>query len=228
VSGALVSVVMPAFDGQAFIAEALESVLAQTYAPVEVIVVDDGSADRTGEIARGLGVRVLRQANAGPAAARNAGLAAICGEYWTVFDADDLMPAERLEHQVRHLQQHPGLGIVFGLTEPFVTPGEPRPAHWNPAWDNGPFPWHSTALLARRELLDLVGRFDESRRLGEDMDWLARAKAAGVRTEQGDYLALRYRIHRTNSVGDAGAANRAMLSVLRSSARRQRNHRADA
>ncbi len=221
-SGALVSVVIPAFDEEAFLGEALESALAQTYAPVEVIVVDDGSTDRTGEVARALGVRVLRQANAGPAAARNAGLEAARGEYWTMFDADDVMLPDALEHQVGELERHPELGIVFGMTEAFVTPGEPRPAHWSPAWDDGPFPWHTGAMLARRELAELVGRFDETRRLAEDMDWIARAKAAGVQVGQGDYLALRYRVHRRNSVADTSAVERAMLSVLRASARRRR------
>ena len=80
-SRALVSVVVAAFDEEAFIAEALGSVLAQTYRDVEVIVVDDGSSDRTVEIAQELGARVLRQTHEGAAAARNAGLAVASGEY---------------------------------------------------------------------------------------------------------------------------------------------------
>jgi glycosyltransferase involved in cell wall biosynthesis len=227
-TGPLVSVVMPAFDEEAFIAEALDSVLAQTYAPVEVIVSDDGSTDRTAEIADGYGARVVRQDRSGPAAARNAGLAVARGEYWAILDADDVMPADRIERQVEQLERHPEVGMVFGLTEAFVTPGQSRPAHWSPAWDDGPFPWHTTAMLARRVLLELVGPFDASRRFAEDMDWIARAKAAGVRSEQGDYLALRYRVHQGNSVADTGAVDREMLRVLRASARRQRAHRADA
>jgi glycosyltransferase involved in cell wall biosynthesis len=221
-SGALVSVVMPAFDEEAFIGEALESVLAQTHAPVEMIVVDDGSADRTGAIARELGARVLRQPQLGAAAARNAGLAVARGDFWTTFDADDVMTSDALARQVDQLQRHPEWGMVFGLTEAFVTPGEPRPAHWKQTWDDGPFPWHTGAMLARRELLELVGRFDETLRLAEDMDWIARAKAAGVQAGRGDYLALRYRVHRANTVVDTGAVDRAMLGVLRASARRRR------
>jgi glycosyltransferase involved in cell wall biosynthesis len=227
VSGALVSVVMPAHDEEAFIAEALESVLSQTHSPVEVIVVDDGSSDRTAEIATGCGVQVVRRQRAGVAAARNAGLALARGEYWTILDADDVMPPKALECQVVELERHSDLGMVFGLTEAFMTPGESRPPHWNPAWDDGPFPWHATAMLARRELLQLVGRFDETRRFAEDMDWLTRAKAAGVRAGQGDYLALRYRVHRDNSTADTRAVDREMLSVLRASARRQRAYEAD-
>ncbi len=226
-SDPLESVVMPAFDEEAFIAEALQSVLSQTYTPTEVIVVDDGSTDRTREIAHGLGVRVVRQANAGPAAARNAGLALARGEDWTVFDADDVTLPDALDHLVGELERDPEIGMVFGLTEAFVTPGEPAPEHWNPIWDGGPFPWHTSAMIARRPLIELVGRFDESRRLAEDMDWIARAKAAGVRAGQVDHLTLRYRVHRANSVADVGAVDREMLSVLRASARRQRGLRPD-
>ena len=226
-SGGLVSVVMAAFEEEAFIGEALESVLAQSYRPVEVIVVDDGSGDRTAEIAAAAGVRVLRQAHLGPAAARNAGLAVAEGEYWTIFDADDVMPPERLECQVAHLQRHPELGIVLGLTEAFVTPGEPRPVHFNSAWDNGPFPACAGTTLARRQVLDTVGPFDEGVSLAYDVEWLARAKDAGIRAGQIDDLCLRYRIHRGNTSADAPAVHLAMLKLLRESVRRRRTLTAD-
>jgi glycosyltransferase involved in cell wall biosynthesis len=213
---------MPAFDEEAFIAEALVSVLAQTYDAVEVIVVDDGSGDHTAEIAEAHDVRVLRRPHAGASAARNAGLAVATGEYWTIFDADDVMPPERLARQVAHLEEHPELGMVLGLTEAFVTPGEPRPAHYNPVWDDGPYREHPGTVLARRAILDLVGDFDETLLLGEDVDWLARAKDAGVRSEHVDYLSLRYRIHRANTSSDTRANQQAMLGLLRTSVRRRR------
>jgi glycosyltransferase involved in cell wall biosynthesis len=221
-SAPLVSVVMPALDEEAFIAEALESVLSQTYAPVEVIVVDDGSSDRTAEIAEGYGVQILRRPHGGEAAARNAGLAAARGEYWTVFDADDVMPPERIERQVAELERHPELGIVLGLTEAFVTPGEPRPSHWNPVWDEGPFPACTGTMLARRDLVKLVGPYDVGLRVACDLDWIARAKDLGVGAGQLDLVALRYRIHPGNASADRAAVSSTMLAVLRHSLRRQR------
>ena len=118
------SVVMPAFDEEAFIAEAVASVLAQTYQCFELIVVDDGSDDRTAEIAASFrGVQVLRrESRVGATAAQNAGLAVARGEYWTIFDGDDVMPPQRLERQVAFLEEHPAVGIVLGLTEAFSTP----------------------------------------------------------------------------------------------------------
>jgi glycosyltransferase involved in cell wall biosynthesis len=218
----LVSVVMPAFNEEAFIAEALESVLNQSYEPIEVLVVDDGSADRSAEIASAHDVQVLRRSHLGPAAARNAGLELARGDYWTIFDADDLMLPGAVAREVEQLREHSELGIVFGLTEAFVTPGEPRPSHFNPAWDDGPFPWHTGTMLARRAVFELVGPFDETRQLAEDMDWLARAKAAGVRVGQVDHVALRYRVHAGNVTADTRAVNGAMLAVLRASVHRRR------
>ncbi len=222
------SVVVAAFDEEAFIAEALGSVLAQTYRDVEVIVVDDGSSDRTVEIAQELGARVLRQTHEGAAAARNAGLAVASGEYWTIFDADDLMPPERLAAQVAHLETHPEHGMVLGLAEAFVTPGEPRPAHYNPAWDKAPYHGHLGTMMARRALLQMVGDFDPSLLLGEDLDWHARAKEAGIVAGRVELVTLRYRIHRGNSSSDARANQLATLRALRASVRRRRESASNA
>jgi len=220
-SGGLVSVIMPAHDEEAFIAEALGSVLAQTHQPLEIIVVDDGSGDRTAEITAAHDVHVLRRTHQGAAAACNAGLQLAAGDYWMVFDADDVMPPDRLACQVAYLEAHPELDIVLGLTEAFVTPGEPRPGHYNPAWDAGPFTACTGTMLARRALLDHVGGFDEARALCYDLDWLARAKEAGVRAGQVDHVVLRYRIHRHNVTSDRRAVNLAMLKVLRESLHRR-------
>jgi glycosyltransferase involved in cell wall biosynthesis len=219
----LVSVVMAAFDEEPFIGEAIESALAQSYTPIEVIVVDDGSTDRTAGIAERHGVTVLRQPHDGPAAARNAGLRAAQGEYWTMFDADDLMPPRRIEHQVAHLEQHPEHGIVLGLTEAFITPGQPRPPHYNAVWDDGPFPACAGTMMARRDVLEVVGLYDETIWMSYDVEWLARAKDAGVGAGQIDKLALRYRIHDENSTADRPAVHGAMLKLLRDSVRRRRS-----
>lgn len=224
----LVSVVMAAFDEEAFIGEAIASALAQSYTPIEVIVVDDASTDRTVEIAEQDGVTVLCQPHRGPAAARNAGLRAARGEYWAIFDADDLMPPRRIERQVAHLEQHPEHGIVLGLTEAFVTPGQPRPPHYNPIWDDGPFQGHLGTTLGRRAALDLVGPFNEDLQLGEDADWQARATEAGVSAGQIDHLCLRYRVHDANTSSDTRANRQATLRVLRESVRRRRSAIGDA
>jgi len=101
VSRPLVSVVIPVYNAEPFLREALDSVLAQDYEPFEVIVVDDGSTDGSGTIARSYPeVRYLRQENQGPAVARNAGIAAAQGEFLAFFDADDVMLPNKLSVQV--------------------------------------------------------------------------------------------------------------------------------
>ena len=126
----LVSVIVPAYQAERFIEETLDSAAHQDYPAVEVIVVDDGSTDRTAELVAGRGVRLLRQPHRGPAAARNTGVAAAAGEFIAVLDADDLWPSDRLSRQVDFLQRNPEVGLVLGLTDVFLNPGEDPPPHW--------------------------------------------------------------------------------------------------
>jgi len=111
----LVSVIVPAFNAEATLADALRSALAQSYDNVEIIVVDDGSTDRSAEVAAGFpGVTLIRQANAGVAAARNAGIAASTGEWLAPLDADDLWHPTKLEKQVAAALAAPGPpGFVY-------------------------------------------------------------------------------------------------------------------
>lgn len=107
VRGPLVSVAIPVFNGRLTVAQALESLLAQTYRDLEIIVVDDGSTDGTEEVLHSFGsaIRVIRQHNAGIAAARNAGVVAARGDFIALMDADDVCEPERIAAQVRFLQQ---------------------------------------------------------------------------------------------------------------------------
>jgi glycosyltransferase involved in cell wall biosynthesis len=219
----LVSVIVPAYQAEAYLDEALESAFAQDHRELEVVVVDDGSTDRTAEIALAHGARVLRQPNRGPAAARNAGVAVSRGAFVTILDADDVWPTDRLSRQVAHLREHPELGIVMGLTEIFLTPGQPPPAH-DPRFAPGEqVVGHPATMLVRREVLKLVGAFDESLRLSEDIDWLARASDAGVRSARLDHTLLRYRVHAANTSRHTHANHAATLGVLRASVARKRS-----
>ena len=218
----LVSVVVPAYQAEAFLGEALASALAQDHPAVEVVVVDDGSSDRTAEVAAAYPVRVLRRPHRGPAAARNAGLAVARGAFLTILDADDLWPPDRLSRQVAHLREHADLGIVLGLTEVFLSPGEPRPLHWPDVAEGEAIPAVAGTMLARREVFATVGGFDESLAVCEDVDWLARAKDAGVAAGALEHVVLRYRIHAANTSRHTGANQSELLRVLRRSVRRQR------
>src|SRR5436305_1935247 len=106
----LVSVVMPAFNAEAFVAEGIESVLAQDYECVEVIVVDDGSTDNTSAVASRYPVKCIAQKNSGIAAARNAGVAVSRGSLVAFLDADDIWLPGKLSTQVAYLLKHPEVG----------------------------------------------------------------------------------------------------------------------
>lgn len=122
----LVSVIIPCYNGARFLPEAIESVLGQTYLQFEIIVVDDGSTDNSGEIAvRYPSVRYIRQENQGVAAARNRGLRESKGSYLVFLDQDDRMTPNALETGVSCLNAHPDCALVFGFCKRIEADGSP-------------------------------------------------------------------------------------------------------
>lgn len=185
-----VSVVIPAFNHARFLPEALESVLEQTFRELEIFVVDDGSTDATPEVVGRYGppVRYVRQANAGPAAARNRGVQASNGEFVAFLDADDRWYPGKVAAQVAYLDAHPEAGVVF--TKFLVTDEGGRPLYAYPhtfrygsnafeallVWPYGSM---NTAMV-RRSCLEKAGLFDEDLTGAEDWDlWLRLAPHYG-------------------------------------------------
>jgi glycosyltransferase involved in cell wall biosynthesis len=181
-----VTVVVPAYNCEASIAEALASVQAQTFTDIEVVLVDDGSSDGTVAAARRfsdlIDLRILSQANAGPSAARNNGIRAARGRYCAFLDADDLMHPERIAAQTALLDHDAALALVHTDLMTFDDNGIIHPtrrAFSDPCggyvldrllMDN--FITTSTVMARTDQLLE-VGAFDERRRLSEDFDlWL--------------------------------------------------------
>jgi glycosyltransferase involved in cell wall biosynthesis len=114
-----ISVVIPTYNHGLYLREAIDSALAQTLPPLEVIVVDDGSTDGTAAVLRDYGgrIRTIRQANAGVAAARNTGMAAVTGAYIAFLDSDDVWAPDKLERQAARFKTDPRLGLVHGGVE---------------------------------------------------------------------------------------------------------------
>jgi glycosyltransferase involved in cell wall biosynthesis len=224
----LISVIIPAFNAAAYLAQAIASVRAQNYQPLEIIVVDDGSTDTTPQVAPSLpGVRYLRQNNNGPAAARNAGIQVVQGSLLAFLDADDLWAEGKLVAQLRVLQDHPEIHLVAGRVEEFTsdivaldTAGTPR--------DYGQRAYTVGALLLRRADFLKVGTFDPALRFGEFMDWLSRAKALGLREHVLDQVVLHRRIHTTNTTRLAQDHQRHYMAAIRRHLERQRAAPADA
>ena len=120
----LVSIIIPVYNCGRYLAQAIESVLAQTYRPIQVVVVDDGSTDSSIEVARQYSESssCYTQPHGGIAAARNKGVDLTQGEYLAFLDADDVWLEEKLARQVAALHRQPELDMVFGLVSQFISP----------------------------------------------------------------------------------------------------------
>jgi len=219
--------IIPVFNGERFLGAAIESALGQTRAPEEIIVIDDGSTDRSAQIARGFAeVRLVQQANAGPAAARNAGIVIAESEYIALLDADDLWPENRMAIMAGILDRDPDVGGVVGRQRLLADPGAPLPP-WVPVSTDpeaiDPVDLdRPTGFLVRRSLFDTVGLYDESMIYGEDIDWYLRCVDAGVRWELIEDVTQIRRVHAANLTHDAEAVRRAHFQVLQKRAARRR------
>lgn len=197
-----ISVVIPAFNTSAYIGEAIQSVLDQSLAPAEVIIVDDGSTDDTADVAAAFGdpVRVYRRPHSGISASRNFGVSQAQGDLLGFLDSDDLWMPEKLEKQAEALKQDRELHGVFGLVRQFYTPGleasEAQRRHLESGVETG---YHAGALLIRRDAFDFVGLFDESFKLGEFIDWYARAQDIHLKLITLREVLMLRRIHNTNT-----------------------------
>jgi glycosyltransferase involved in cell wall biosynthesis len=205
----LVSCIIPAYNAEQWLGEALRSVFDQTYEPVEAIVVDDGSTDHTPEVIASFGERVigLRQPNAGPAAALNRGIRASRGEFLAFLDADDLWPAGKLGRQVARLHEAPELGAVYGLVQNFWVEGlkiEEEALRGHRILD--PVPGLVTGtLLARRSTFTRMGLF-ENRRHAYALEWALRLRDRDIPHEVLQEVLLLRRYHEGN-MSRAGGAN---------------------
>lgn len=208
-----ISVIIPLFNARSYIAETLDSVAAQTLRAHEVIVVDDGSVDGSGDLARAhpLRPRVLTRPNGGPAAARNLGVAASSGELLALLDADDLWLPDKLARQAAALAARPDAGATFAHFE-LLQHGSAGPTVWAGVPDARPPTLRDLLLrgnrvgtltaMVRRAAWDRVGPMDEDRRLIGVEDFGYWLRLARVYPLLFDPVPLaRYRVHPGNLVG---------------------------
>ena len=220
----LISVVIPVFNAEAFLAETVASIFAQDYRPLEVIVVDDGSTDGSLAVAERLrpAIRVIRQPNAGPSAARNRGIEMAQGRYLAFSDADDLWAPGRLLRQHGVLQREPRLDMVLGLTRIYYQPGSgAHEARFNSDEEAVPL-FSFGAGLFRRSLFERVGLLSEDLRNAEDADWFMRAREKGAEWLIENSIAQTYRRHGANMTEYLPPGKTEVFRVLARAAARQR------
>ncbi|WP_247990137.1 glycosyltransferase [Bradyrhizobium sp. 186] len=198
--------VIAAYNAEAYIAEAIESVLGQTVPPGEVIVIDDGSIDGTRGILDRFGDRIvaLAQNNSGQAIAVNRALAMARGELIGFCDADDLWTPRKLELQSALLEHHSDVEAVFGKVQQFVSPDVPEDQRQRlmPALEIMPGELKQ-CMLIRRAALDRIDAFDETLPATFFIAWLGRAKQSGLKTAHVDDIVVRRRLQ----LGNGGRTN---------------------
>ncbi len=213
IESGLVSIIIPAYNAERYLTEAIDSVLAQDYPHKQVIVVNDGSKDGTMDVLRSYGdrIEVIDQANAGPPRARNSGLNAARGEFIAFLDADDIWLPGKITAQVTHLQLHADVGTVFtkwhvwppdadGIFRIPELKNQPR-NHAGLVTENSGWIYRrlllecrllTTTVMMRASILRQIGPFDINLYNGDDYDaWLRASRVAKI--DQLDCVGAYYR-----------------------------------
>jgi hypothetical protein len=219
----LVSVIVPVFNGERFIDDAVQSILSQHYPAVELLIVDDGSTDRTAEIVSQLpgDLRYFKQGNAGPAAARNQGIRNASGEIVAFLDVDDLWPDNTLHVLVDELVRDPDLDVIHGYNQ--LMSRNPHTGEYerigNPKEG---FRYSIAAAVFRKSVFTKVGLFDTTLIFGEDRDWFVRASESGVKIRRIDGVTLLVRRHDQNMTHGKNGVELNGLRVFKNALDRRR------
>ena len=235
----LISIVIPVYNTAKYVRKSIESAFAQTYSPIEVIAVDDGSTDNTLEVLESYGdrIQILRQENQGCAGARNAGNAIARGEFVAALDSDDVWLPDKLERQMALIKQCPTLDLVFGkgkamdetgndlgIPLPTVIPdslqlrqatedGYVLEGNWFAVLANVNFIPHCSVLI-RLSALQAVGGYDPEHRYSQDYHLWCRIAARGCRFGFIDRLTFYYRCHTGQVTHDRSSHQEDRKAVL--------------
>lgn len=191
----LVSTIIPVHNRSAMLLEAVDSVLAQTWRPIEIIIADDGSTDDTIELGNRLAaehpgvIRYIWNPNAGAGVAREHGRGLARGEFIQYLDSDDTLWPHKFERQVEALRSRPECGAAYGQIRLCPEGGEPvtKPHKWSGRALDTLFPallvdrwWNTDAPLWRRSICDEIGAWSDLR-YSQDWEYDARAGALGIK-----------------------------------------------
>ena len=212
----LISVIIPVFNGADYLRQAIESVLAQVYQPIEVVVVNDGSADDSDAIILSYGdkIRYFQQINKGVASARNLGIQMSEGMYVSFLDQDDWYPLDRFSVLLSQAQLHKTM-ITMGSSQ-FVFENEQSRLRWPHIIPNEQkFIKLFGAGLFRKDVFDMNGLLETSLGSGDDLEWFYRLKQSNIEIRAIPDLVLFYRQHTANTSAEGQKANKLLIDSLK-------------
>jgi glycosyltransferase involved in cell wall biosynthesis len=191
----LISVIIPVFNGERYLGEAIQSALAQTYRPLHIMVIDDGSTDDSAAVARTFSdVQYAFQPHAGLGSALNRGLGMARGDFLSFLDADDLWVEHKLATQVGWFRRDPALDVVYGRIRPFR--GHDAPHGYREFAPTAGYV--KGTMLITRSAFFRVGLFDPKWTIGDFVDWYVRAEEMGLKSLMLPEVLLKRRIHSNN------------------------------
>ena len=220
----LVSVILPVYNEERFVADALDSILCQDYHPLEIIAVDDGSTDHTARILQSYReLQYVYQTNQGVASARNKGISVSRGELIAFLDADDIWACNKLKVQTDCLLSNAAVVYTLGWQHDFLEPGTDRPFWVRKEHLLKDHIGFLPTLVARRTIFDQVGLFNTDYITSEDVEWFARVRHAGIPMVLVPEIVLYRRIHDSNLSYRTRVGDPMLFSALRASIRRKRS-----
>lgn len=220
----LISIIIPAHNGAAYLAEAIQSILDQAYRHFEILVVDNGSNDQTAQIAQFFPfVRYIYSDVAHTAHARNLGIAHARGDLLAFLDQDDLWMPNKLAKQLAFLKEHPTVGGVVCRQKMTLQPGHLKP-HWlkNEFLETAQSAYLPSALLVKRAVLEQTNFFDPAYSLTSDVAWFFKAKHSGIDIALLPAVLLIRRIHNENASHRCAQIQKEILSVIQASLQERR------
>ncbi len=185
----MISVIIPVFNGEKYLDECLSSVKGDD---IEIIVVNDGSTDKSEQIAKKYTNQVININHAGPVVARNIGLNHAHGDYIVFMDADDVLKENAINIMYDNII---GFDAVIGLRSDFISPDCDEIQTETKTSSHGVI---AGCAMFKKAVFETVGNFDEELMCGDAYDWLLRAKKTNLQTKEIDDVLCMRRIHKSN------------------------------
>ncbi|NEP88739.1 MAG: glycosyltransferase family 2 protein [Okeania sp. SIO2C2] len=225
----LISIIIPVYNGDRYISEAINSVLQQTYNPIEIIVIDDGSTDKTAEVVKSFGsvLKYFYQENSGTATARNSGISLAKGNFFAFLDADDIWVENKLKIQMEIFNNNPEVDLVFGQVQQFYSPeldeNIKKQIYCNPELMTGYIP---SGMIIKRDAFFRVGKFQSQWQQGEFADWYVRATELNLKIINPPNLVAKRRLHKMNKgLQQRQASQSDYLRIIKASLDRKRQQK---